>query len=85
MGKNTGTVPMPHVCSLLDRCRTLPRSTAGQQAQQCVGLQPHLHDRLHHPDIIQPLRGHHAASRWLDSLHPDQSAQLSGLPLVQQE
>ncbi len=44
VGKNTCTVPMPHVCSLMDRCCTVPRSTAGQQAQQCVGLQPHLHD-----------------------------------------
>lgn len=44
VGKNTRTVPMPHVCRLLDRCCTVPWSTSSQQAQQCVGLQPHLHD-----------------------------------------
>ncbi len=58
-------------------------AAACQQAQPRLGLQPHLHDRLHHPDGLLPLRGHHAAAPRLGRLPADQSAQLPGLPLVQ--
>lgn len=40
----------------------VPRATAGATGECGVGVQPHLHDRLHHPDSVLPVCRHHAAA-----------------------
>lgn len=40
----------------------VPRAAAGGAGERGVGVQPHLHDRLHHPDRLLALCRHHAAA-----------------------
>ena len=44
LGKDTSHVPVPHVCGVMDWSCKIPRASTSQQAQQCLGLQSHVHD-----------------------------------------